>query len=186
MESFAELIKRRRSIRKFKNQLLSPEQVESLLKAALMAPSSKRSNSWQFVLVEDKEMLQKLAACKKNGAAFLESAALAIVVLANPMESDVWIEDASVASIFIQLQAEDLRLGSCWCQVRNRETVSDGDSAQYVRDLLDIPYQLEVLSIIGVGYKDQERKAFDESNLQWEKIHIGKYTLPTEPDSAEQ
>lgn len=56
--------------------------------------------------------------------------------------------------------------------VRNRETVSDGDSAQYVRDLLDIPYQLEVLSIIGVGYKDQERKAFDESNLQWEKIHI--------------
>lgn len=62
-------------------------------------------------------MLQKLAACKKNGASFLESAALAIVVLANPMESDVWIEDASVASIFIQLQAEDLRLGSCWCQV---------------------------------------------------------------------
>ena len=94
MESFAELIKNRRSIRKFTNQLLSPEQVESLLKAALMAPSSKRSNAWQFVLVENKEMLQKLASCKKNGSTFLETAALAIVVLANPMESDVWVEDA--------------------------------------------------------------------------------------------
>lgn len=184
MESFAELIKRRRSIRKFTNQLLSPEQVESLLKAALMAPSSKRSNAWQFVIVEDKEVLQKLAACKKNGASFLESAALAIVVLASPMESDVWIEDASVASIYIQLQAEDLGLGSCWCQIRNRETVSDGDSAQYVRDLLEIPYQMEVLSIIGVGYKDQERKAFDESHIQWEKIHIGKYTLPVGQDTT--
>ena len=90
MESFAELIKKRRSIRKFTNQLLSPEQVESLLKAVLMAPSSKRSNAWQFVLVENKEMLQKLASCKKNGSTFLETAALAIVVLANPMESDVF------------------------------------------------------------------------------------------------
>ena len=62
-----------------------------------MAPASKRSNPWQFVVVEDKEMLKKLAGCKKNGSAFLEGCALAVVVLANVMESDVWIEDASVA-----------------------------------------------------------------------------------------
>jgi len=185
MESFAELIKKRRSIRKFTNQLLSPEQVESLLKAALMAPSSKRSNAWQFVLVENKEMLQKLASCKKNGSSFLETAALAIVVLANPMESDVWVEDASVASIYIQLQAEDLGLGSCWCQIRNRETAGETDSAQYVRDLLDIPCQMEVLSIIGVGYKDQDRKPFDETHLQWEKIHIDKFVFPSESESSE-
>jgi len=185
MESFAELIKRRRSIRKFTNELLTPEEVECLLKAALMAPSSKRSNSWQFVLVEDKEMLKNLAACKKNGASFLESSALAIVVLGNPMESDVWIEDASIASIYIQLQAEDLGLGSCWCQVRNRETAAETESAQYVRDLLEIPYQLEVLSIIGIGHKDQERKQFDESHLQWEKIHIGKYVMPSTGEAEE-
>ena len=99
MESFATLIQNRRSTRKFTEQLLSPEQVELILKAALMAPASKRSNPWQFVVVEDKEMLKKLAGCKKNGSAFLEGCALAVVVLANVMESDVWIEDASVASI---------------------------------------------------------------------------------------
>ena len=121
MESFATLIKSRRSTRKFTNQLLNPEQVEMILKAALMAPASKRKNPWQFVVVEDKEMLAKLSVCKPAGAAFLKDCALAVVVLANVMESDVWVEDASIASIYMQLQAEDLGLGSRWCQIRNRQ-----------------------------------------------------------------
>ena len=180
MEHFATLIKARRSTRKFTDQLLNPEQVEMILKAALMSPASKRSNPWQFVVVEEKEMLSKLAGCKKAGSSFLEGCALAVVVLANVMESDVWVEDASIASIYMQLQAEDLGLGSCWCQVRNRFREDDTEANQYVRDLLNIPYQLDVLSIIGFGYKDQERKPFDESPLQWEKIHIGKYCMPEE------
>lgn len=180
MESFATLIKQRRSTRKFTDQPLTPEQVELILKAALMAPSSKRSNPWQFVVVEEKEMLQKLAACKKNGAAFLESCRLAVVVLGNGMLSDVWIEDASIASIYMQLQAEDLGLGSCWCQIRNRVREDETDANEYVRRLLNIPYQLDVLSIIGFGHKDQVRKPFDEAHLQWEKIHIGTFSLPEE------
>lgn len=180
MESFATLIKNRRSTRKFTDQLLSPDQVELILKAALMAPASKRKNPWQFIVVEDKEMLAKLAGCKPAGASFLESCAMAVVVMANVMESDVWVEDASIASIYMQLQAEDLGLGSCWCQIRNRQTEDDTDANVYVRNLLDIPYQLEVLSIIGFGYKDQERKPFDEDHLQWEKIHLSTFKLPEE------
>lgn len=180
MDSFATLIKNRRSTRKFTDQSLSPEQVELILKAALMAPSSKRSNPWQFVVVEDKEMLQKLAGCKKNGATFVGECSLAVVVLANVMESDVWVEDASIASMYMQLQAEDLGLGSCWCQIRNRITEDESESNDYVRRLLNIPYQLDVLSIIGFGYKDQVRKPFDEEHLQWEKIHIGSYKMPEE------
>ena len=179
MESFASLIKQRRSTRKFTEEPLTPEQVEAILKAGLMAPSSKRSNPWQFIVVEDKEMLQKLAHCKSGGSAFLEGCSLAVVVCADVMASDVWVEDASVASIYMQLQAEDLGLGSCWCQIRNRVTEDERDSNDYVRFLLQIPYQLDVLSIIGSGHKDQVRKPFDESHLQWEKIHLGKYQEPT-------
>ena len=179
MESFASLIKQRRSTRKFTEEPLTPEQVEAILKAGLMAPSSKRSNTWQFIVVEDKEMLQKLAHCKNGGSAFLEGCSLAVVVCADVMASDVWVEDASVASIYMQLQAEDLGLGSCWCQIRNRVTEDERDSNDYVRFLLQIPYQLDVLSIIGFGHKDQVRKPFDESHLQWEKIHLGKYQEPT-------
>ena len=76
MKDFESLLQNRRSTRKFTQQLLSPEQVEKILKAGLMAPASKRKNPWQFVVVEDKEMLHKLAECKPHGAAFLEGCAL--------------------------------------------------------------------------------------------------------------
>lgn len=111
MENFSDLITKRRSMRKFTEEELTQEEVVSLLKAALMSPTSKRTNCWQFIAVDDKETLAKLSICKESGSAFIKDAALAIVVLANPLVSDVWIEDASIASIMIQLQAEDLGLG---------------------------------------------------------------------------
>ena len=125
--------------------------------------------------VDDKDMLEKLSHCKEMGAAFLADAAMAVVVMADPLASDVWIEDASIASIMIQLQAEDLGLGSCWIQVRERFTATGMPSGEYVHTLLDIPLQLQVVSIIAVGHKGMERKPFNEEHLQWEKIHINKY-----------
>jgi nitroreductase len=177
MQSFTSLITGRRSTRKFKDEPLSSEQVESILEAALMAPTSKNAFSWQFVVVEDKDTLVKLAGCKKHGAAFLEGCALAVVVSGDANQTDVWIEDASIAASYMQLQAEDLGLGSCWCQVRNRRMEDGYESEQYVRDLLDIPAQFGVLSIIGFGHKDQARTPLDKSQLRWEKVHIGKFTL---------
>ena len=166
MENFSELIKNRRSMRKFTEEERSQEQVVTLLKAALMSPTSKRSNSWQFIAVDD---------CKEQASSFIADAALAIVVIADPLASDVWIEDASIASILIQLQAEDLGLGSCWVQVRERQAANGMPSDEFVREVLDIPLQLQVLSIIAIGHKGMERKPFNEDHLQWEKIHINKF-----------
>ena len=59
-------------------------------------------------MVDDKDMLEKLSHCKEMGAAFLADAAMAVVVMADPLASDVWIEDASIASIMIQLQVRRL------------------------------------------------------------------------------
>ena len=175
MEQFSDLIKNRRSMRKFTGEEVNQEEVVTLLKAALMSPSSKRCNCWQFIAVDDKETLEKLSHCKEMGAAFLAEAALAIVVMADPLASDVWIEDAAIASIMIQLQAEDLGLGSCWVQVRERFTATGMPSGEYVHEVLDIPLQLQVVSIIAVGHKGMERKPFNEEHLQWEKVHINKY-----------
>lgn len=175
MNNFSELIKNRRSMRKFTDEELTQDQVVALLKAALMSPSSKRSNPWQFIVVDDKETLQKLSMCKEMGASFLKDAALAIVVMADPLASDVWIEDAAIASLMIQLQAEDLGLGSCWIQVRERFTATGIPSGDFVHNVLEIPLQLQVLSIVAVGHKGMERKPFNEEHLQWEKIHLGKY-----------
>jgi len=175
MNNFQELITSRRSTRKFTDELLTPEQVELILKAALKSPASKSKNPWQFIVVEDKEQLQKLSECKKTASKLIADCALAVVVMADPLTSDVWIEDASIASIMMQLQAEDLGIGSCWVQIRERYTAADTPSDEYIKDMFDVPMQLQVLSVIAFGHKAQERAPFDEEKLQWEKIHIGKY-----------
>ena len=163
-------------MRKFTDEELTQDEVVTLLKAALMSPTSKRSESWQFIAVDDKELLGKLSQCKASGATFIKDAALAIVVMGDPLASDVWIEDASVASAIIQLQAEDLGLGSCWVQVRERYTADGIPANEYIHSLLDIPLPLQVLSVIAIGHKGMERKPFDEEHLRWEKVHINKYT----------
>ena len=175
MEKFSELIRNRRSMRKFTEEELTQEEVVSLLKAGLMAPSSKGSTPWQIIVVDDKETLTKLSGCKQVGSNFLKDAALAIVVVADPLASDVWIEDASIASIYIQLQAEDLGLGSCWIQLRERFAPDGTPSNEIVHEALDLPLQLQALSIIALGHKGMERKPFNEDRLQWEKIHINKF-----------
>ena len=128
MENLKELLKNRRSIRKYTEDSISPENVKEILEAALMSPTSKRSLCWEFVVIENPEQLEKLSHCKAQGAKPIAGAKLAIVILADPSKSDVWIEDASIAAILIQLQAEDLGLGSCWIQIRNRLT-ENGQSA---------------------------------------------------------
>lgn len=175
MKDFQQLITNHRSTRKFTDTPLKPEEVETILKAALMSPASKSKNPWQFILVEDKEILQKLSLCKEHGSKLIAGCSLGIVVVADPFASDVWIEDASIASIMIQLQVEDMGLGSCWVQIRERFTAANTPSDEYIRELLDIPLQMQVLSVIAIGHKAQERPPFDEENLQWEKMHIGKF-----------
>lgn len=169
---FFELLKNRRSIRKFLQQPIEPEKIDLILKAALMSPASKRTNGWEFWVVQQKNTLEKMAECRPHGSKLLENAPLAIVVTADPSKSDVWFEDASIASIIIQLEATDLGLGSCWVQIYNREKDETISAEQYIKNILNIPEHLHVLSAIAIGYKDEERKPFDIEKLAYEKIHF--------------
>ena len=180
MNSFAELVATRRSVRKYSEEKLTSDQVEQIMKSALMSPSSKHCNSWEFVLVEDKDVLNQLANCKPSGGHFIADCALAIVVLGDVTKSIASVEDTSIAATFIQLQVEDLGLGSCWVQIKGRETEAGEDSEEYVRNFLDIPYQFSVGCIIAIGNKVRPNRPFDENSLQWEKVHIGKFKMPHE------
>lgn len=162
-------------MRKFTDERLSSEDVAQLLKSALMSPSSKGKHAWHFVVVDDREMLEKLSMCKAQGADFLSGAAMAIVVVGDPSESDVWIEDASVASTVLLYQAEDLGLGACWIQVRERYTAEGEPADNIVRFLLNIPEPLRVVSIVAVGHKGMERKPFNEDRLLWDKVHVDQF-----------
>lgn len=180
MSDFQNLLIRRRSIRKYTKELLSPDEIRKIIEAALLSPTSKNNHSWEFIAIEDKEMLSKLSVCKPASASLIADAALAIVILGNPLLSEPWIEDASIAAINMQLQAEELGIGSCWVQVRTRNYSDNISAGDYINDLLDIPMPLEVLCVIAFGKKEKERTPANLNNLHWEKVHIGKYTSDSE------
>lgn len=169
-------IRSRRSIRIYdKERSLPSEAVRLILEAGLRAPSSKNRHTTQFILVEDPEMRERLSYMRERGATFLRDVPLAVVLLGSPMECEHWIADASLAAGYMQLQAWELGIGSCWADVAGQQTPSGQDSAEYVRLALDIPYQMEVLCILGFGYVDGEAPERPIESLKWEKIHIGRY-----------
>lgn len=175
METLHELLLRRHSIRRYTAEPVSPEDVKTILESALLAPTSKSARPWQFVIVEDKADLERLAACKAAGTRPISSCALAVVVCADHERSDMYIEDMSIASAYMQLQATALGLGACWIQVRNRFT-ADGEYAEdIVRETLGIPADMVVECIVTIGHPDEERRPVDPEKLMWEKVHVDKW-----------
>jgi nitroreductase len=174
-----ELLKSRRSIRKYEPRAVEKEKVETLLKAALLSPSSKSRRPWEFVVVTDVELLRKLSKCREQGSEFLKDAPLGIIVIADEALCDVWIEDASITAIIMQLTAQSLDLGSCWIQVRERMHNSEVKSEEYIKSLLNIPSNYSVECIISVGYPAEEKKSYDDVNSieKSSKIHYNTYGL---------
>ena len=157
MTDFKDLAQMRRSHRKFTEQEIDAEDVRLILRAALMSPTSKGQRAWQFVVVDNKTDIEKIADAKDLGSQFLKGAPLAIVVLGDPVQNDCWVE------------------GSCWIQMRGRG-LTDGTTADTViRGILDIPENLCVLCVLAIGHKADERKPQNEDKLKWEDVHIDKF-----------
>jgi len=170
-----ELLKQRRSIRKFQQRAVEPEKVEQLIEALLRAPTSRNLQPGQFIVVDDPQLIKSLSRSKAHGTGFLETAALAVVIAADPQRSDVWIEDSSIAAIIVQLAAEELGLKSCWGQLRMRPHNEEQSASDYVKQLLDIPAGFEVPIVIGIGYGDEEKEGHTRESLPDEKIHRNQY-----------
>ena len=170
-----DLLRTRRSIRKFRPQAIEPDKLEILKEAVLRAPSSKNSMPCELIFVHDQAIIARLSQSKPTGAGPLLTSPLAVVVLANESKTGAWIEDCSIASIILQLTAHSLGLGSCWVQIRGREHSEEKMSEVYVREILEIPEDFRVLSIVAIGYPahSPEGKPFD--SLDFQKIHPDKF-----------
>jgi len=172
---FLPLIRKRRSIRKYQPRSVEADKLETLMEAALRAPSSMGTNPWEFIVVTDPATLEKLSKAKPHGATFLKDAPLGIVVCADPGKSTVWIEDTSIASIFIHLAAESMGLGSCWIQIRERMHDEDTPAEAYISGVLNIPPPLNVEAVIGIGYPAEEKSPHPEERLLYQKVHYETY-----------
>jgi nitroreductase len=170
-----ELLRNRRSIRKYTGRSIEPEKIELLKEAVLRSPSSRSFDPWEFIFVDDREILKQLALCKPHGSKFLELAALGIVICADQQKSDVWIEDCSIASILVQMAAKSVGLGSCWIQIRKRAYDETTTSEDYIKDLLNLPDNMKVESIISLGYPAEKREPVPKEELKYEKIRLNSY-----------
>ncbi len=172
---FMSLIQKRRSIRRFLAKPIKDEKIEMLIEAALRAPSSRGLNPWQFIVVTERDLLEKLSSAKTHGSEFLKNAPLGIVICADEDRCDVWVEDCSIASTFIFLASESMGLRSCWIQIRERMHSDSRTSEAYVSEVLDIPSRLKVESIIAVGYPDEKKPPHKKEELQYEKVYLNQY-----------
>ena len=172
---FIDLLRSRRSIRKFEERPVEQEKVDLLVEAALRSPSSRGFNPWEFVVVNDLETIVRLSQAKPHGASFLARAPLAIAVCAHPSQSDVWVEDVSIAAIIVHLTATDLGLGSCWVQLRKRNYDKTNTAGQYAADVLGLPPDVEVSVIIGIGYPAQHTEPHPQDSLQQNKVSVNRY-----------
>jgi len=165
-----DILRKRRSIRQFAAEKITQEAVNTLIEAALRAPSSRGINPWEFILVDDPETIRRLSQAKQHGSEFLKKAPLVIVVCADSTNSDVWVEDCSIAAIIIQLTAVSLGLGSCWAQIRNRQHDYEKTAESYVQELLGLPEPVKVECILGIGHPAERKEPIAADKLQYDKI----------------
>jgi len=98
-----------------------------------------------------------------------------------PVSFSLRLSEAPLAAVYVRLRAEALGLGSCWADAYGCYTGAGQESAEYVRNVLDIPYQLEVLCILAIGHKAGEAAPRPTATPKREKIHIGRYQMAEEP-----
>jgi nitroreductase len=173
-DMFIDLLRSRRSIRRFEDRPVEKEKIDMLMEAALRSPSSRGFNPWEFVVVTEPDLIARLSKAKPHGASFLKNAPLAVVVCADPERSDVWVEDASIAAIILHLAATDLGLGSCWIQIRLREHDAQQSAQEYIAGLLGLKKGIAVESIMAIGYPKEEKPGHPKSSLLFDKVRFAE------------
>ena len=147
---FIDIARSRHSCRLFTDEPLSDGEMRLLLEAGDLAPSSRGRRPVRLVPVDDIGTIRKLASCRPSSTKALETATFAVIVAADPTVADTWIEDFSIATIMMQLEAEDLKLGSCWIQIRMRDNAGI-PAEDIVRDIMGLDPGFSVLSIVAFG-----------------------------------
>ena len=176
MNQLLELMLNRRSVRKYTGESITEDKLKLILQAGLTSATSKNRKPWEFIVVQEKETLQKLAKCRVGTGKMLERAGCAILVFGNTdITPDVWVEDCSIAMSNMHLMADALGLGSCWNQGRLREAENGQTTEEFCRELLSVPEHMGLLAILSVGVPAEHPAGYTEADLKEEKIHWEKF-----------
>ncbi len=167
---------KRRSVRTFTADPISEEAKNRILKAAMLAPAGMGRKTTAFIVIEDAEKIRDLVHVKKHSSHPFKTASLAIVVLANSAISDTWIEEASLAAIFMQLEITSLGLGSTWIQVDKRTNHDEQSSTEFLRDRFHFPENMRPLCVLAIGHKGETPAPYTEEHFDFSCVHYEKYS----------
>ena len=164
-------IMKRRSTRKFADRSVEPEKIESLLRAAMQSPTGHNAQDWEFIVITDGEMREKVSrmsefsVCAKN-------APLLIITLANldraVKEEPLWVCDMGAVCQTILIQVEEEGLGATWLACYPHEP-----RMEYLKKLLALPDNIVPYSVMAIGYKQYVKNPedrYDVNKIHWEKF----------------
>jgi len=166
-----DVIKTRRSIRRYKSINISDDVIHQLIDAAHYAPSADNIQPWEFIIVKDKRAKEQLA--KTHAwSDFVKDAPVCIVVLGNEEASpSYFLIDATCATENLLLAAHTLNLGACWVAVYDSYNPS---FESYMRTVLNVPQHLRIIAMVPIGYPNEKlapRNLREISKI----VHIDKY-----------
>ena len=153
MDKRIKIIFDRRSIRQYTDEPIRETNVASLLEAGMAAPSASNRKPWHFVAITDRERLKALADAHPYGK-MLSHVPLAIAVCGDPSISDWWVQDCAAATENILIAVAGLGLGGVWLGCHGRP-----EREQVVRDVLEIPENIGVLSLLAIGHPAESKPA---------------------------
>ncbi len=160
----------RRSVRRFKDQVVEPEKIDKILRAAMQAPSAANQQPWEFIVIENKERLQELSDVSPYAKPTASSGAT-FVLLADVNTFRVptaWEQDMGAVSQNMLLEAVHLGLGGVWLGVQTAEVV-----VEKVRKMFDLPEHILPFALIAIGYPEGKGNEFvdryNEDRVHYEK-----------------
>ncbi len=153
---FFDVLKERTSIRNFKSAELKKDDLNKILMAANSAPSAGNLQSYEIVLIKDKEKRDKLKdACFQQH--FVSQTPVVLVFCANKEKASVRygergeklysVQDATIACSYAQLAAAALGLGSCWVGAFDENEV---------KNIIEAPDYIKPVAILPIGYANEE------------------------------
>lgn len=156
----------RRSIRKYTNKEISNIDLKKILKAGMNAPTARNLKPFEFIIIKDKEILEKLSGTKKNSY-FVKNSNITIVVIGSEL-SEFWQQDLGAVTQNMLLESTYLNIGSCWIGI-----APNVQHENYISKLLSVPDNKRIFCMVSLGYSNEEKEAnnfYDEN-----KVHYDRY-----------